>query len=135
MVFARYGRPGGGLHGRGGFYGRPHWGGHAHFYGHPGFYTHVVIGPDPFFYGPYPYWWGPYVYSWDYGYYPDAPSADILRLGLPQGELLPGARVSGFIYFQHAARQPGRLDLTWNARGTDGRAIASVTAPMRVVSD
>jgi hypothetical protein len=146
MVFARYGRRGGGGP-RGGFHGRGY--GYGHFYGHPRFHGHVVIGPYPYYYGPYPYWWGPYpywwgpypyyggpyVYSWDYGYYPGAPSPDILRLGLPEGELLPGARVSGFVYFQQAATKPGRLDLTWNVHTADGRAIASVTAPMMVVSD
>jgi hypothetical protein len=133
-------RAGGGFRGRGGF--------HRGFYGHPHYRAHVYVGPGPFFYdpwwsyrwGPYPYYWGvyyrgPYVYSWDYGYYPGAPTADILRFGLPEGELQPGGRVAGFIYFQHAVRRPGRLDLTWNVRDTDGRSIASVTAPMLVVQD
>ncbi|MBN1607446.1 MAG: hypothetical protein JW940_12480 [Polyangiaceae bacterium] len=145
MGFARYGRRGGGP--RGGPHGRGYR--YRPFYGQPRLHGHVVIGPYPHYYGPYPYWWGPYpywwgpyphyygpyVYSWDYGYHPEAPSADILRLGLPEGELLPRARVSGFIYFQHAARKPGRLDLTWNVHGADGGAIASVTASMMVVSD
>jgi hypothetical protein len=130
---------GGGFRGRGGF--------HRGYYDHPR--AHVYVGPRPFFYdpwwpygwGPYPYYWGayyyrgPYVYSWDYGYYPAAPTADILRFGLPEGELGPGGRVAGYIYFQHAVRQPGRLDLTWNVHGTDGRSLASVTVPMRVVRD
>lgn len=143
VMFASYVPRGGRSHPRPGLRPVPYRGYRpGRFHGNPHLYTHVVIGPGPYYYGPWPYGWGPYpyyygpyVYSWDYGYYPGAPSADILRLGLPEGELLPGGRVSGFIYFQQAARQPGRLDLTWNVHGTQGRAIASVTSQMRVVSD
>jgi hypothetical protein len=143
---SRGGRGGAGMRARGGSRGRG--GFHRGFYGHPRYRTPAYVGPGPFYYdpwwpyrwGPYPYYWGayypgPYVYSWDHGYYPGAPTPDILRFGLPEGELQPGGHVSGFIYFQHAVRRRGRLDLTWNVHGTDGRSIASVTAPMLVVQD
>jgi hypothetical protein len=137
ILLVRDGRGRGGVR-RGGFRG------HGRFHGGfgPTFHTHVFIGPGPFYrpwwpywWGPYPYYYGPYVYSWDYRYYPGAPSADILRLGLPEGDLQPGGRVSGFVYFQNATTRPGRLELTWNVHTVEGASIARISVPMLVVED
>jgi hypothetical protein len=126
-------RGGGGFRGHGGF--------------RSGFHTHIFIGPGPFFYEPWwpywrpypyyygPYYYGPYVYSWNYRYYPGAPSADILRLGLPEGELQPGGRVSGFVYFQQATRRPGHLELTWSVHTVGGRSVESISVPLVVVEN
>jgi hypothetical protein len=132
-----------GFRGGGEFHGGFRGGYPAHFHGYSGPHAHVFIGGGPIFYdpwwpgwwGPYPYYYGPYVYSWDNGYYPGAPSADILRLGLPEGELQPGGRVSGFIYFQHATKRPGRLDLTWSVHAEDGRSLESIRVPLAVVEE
>jgi hypothetical protein len=113
------------------------------YHQHPGYHsdphTPFLFAPGPGFWQPWPqfapmYGEGTWVYSWEYGH-EGQPSGDILQLGLPEGELQPGGRVAGFIYFQHATRQPGRLDLTWSVHGMDGRPLMAVDAPMLVVKD
>jgi hypothetical protein len=70
--------------------------------------------------------YGPFVDRWDDRHYPEAPSYDVLRLGLTEGLLGGGERVSGFIYFENAATQVGRLELTFTARTLDDRTVATV---------
>lgn len=97
---------------------------------------HVVIGGGFHGYAPYPshrpwlgegidYWGGPcllppgyasWVWSWSPVYYPSpAAPSDVLALGLPEGVLSPGGRVSGYLYFQHAALGAHHFVLAWEA--------------------
>ncbi len=77
-------------------------------------------------------YYGPFVDRWDERYYPESPSYDVIRLGLAEGMLKTGERVSGFIYFQNATNNPARLQLTWTAHSPDGRTVASLTIPFTV---
>jgi hypothetical protein len=90
------------------------------------------------------YWGGPWAYppyywTWVYGwgplYYPSGPSEDVLELGLPEGVLPPGARVSGFLYFKKATGPgQGGLDLAWEAHDAQtGAALAGVHLPLEVM--
>jgi hypothetical protein len=113
----------GGWHGGWG-YGYPYrWGG----WGYYSVWPHFYAWPPPY-YGPYVYYWGP-------RYYPSTPTEDIMRDGLPQGVLRPGGKVSGFVYFQHAARQVTNLDLVWVAHLTNGAKVAALRAPLTVIED
>jgi hypothetical protein len=109
----------------------PRYGSPYHYY-RP--WPHYYYRPWPFFYY-WPPYYGAYVYPWDYRYYPTAPSEDVVRLGLPEGVLEPGGRISGFVYFQNAATHENRLNLAWNAHTVDGRSVASVAVPLVVVED
>jgi hypothetical protein len=77
--------------------------------------------------------YGPFVDPWDERYYPEGPSYDVIRLGLSEGMLSRGERISGFVYFQNAAAHAGRVDLSWTARTTDGTPVASLTVSLVVV--
>lgn len=104
-----------------------------HFYVYPR--SHAYFGfyapwPYPFFWPPY---YGLYVYPWSAGYYPQQPSADVLRLGLPEGVVKPGGQISGFVYFQNAAAQATSLQLVWNARTPDGKEVGKLGIPFVVV--
>jgi hypothetical protein len=75
------------------------------------------------------YWGNPWLYSspwvvmWGTAYYPSPPTHDVLFAALPEGVLPPGARVTGFLYFQKAtSRNTPRLDLGWTIH--DARAGA-----------
>jgi hypothetical protein len=83
----------------------------------------------------YPPWYYDWVVTWGPSYYPARPSADVLSQGLPEGVLLPGAHVSGFLYFKRAtgARQ-GALDLSWDVHeARSGAALAEIHVPLEVV--
>lgn len=102
----------------------------------------VLIGKrGPVVYMPYPYppyyydryrWYEryptyPYYYPYYYpgGFYEISPaeeyawshSKDIIVEGLTEGEVMPGAQVSGFIYFKRATRTGNWLDLTVTLEG------------------
>ncbi len=70
--------------------------------------------------------YGPFVSRWDDRSCPEAPSYDVMRLGLTEGMLGGGERVSGFLYFENAARQAGKLELTFTGRTLDERVVATV---------
>jgi hypothetical protein len=86
----------------------------------------------PWAYPPYYYDW---VFAWGPTYYPARPSDDVLTLGLPEGVLPPGARVSGFLYFKRAtAQHQGALDLAWDVHDAQTNApLGSVHVPLEVV--
>jgi hypothetical protein len=86
----------------------------------------------PWFYPPY---YGDWVYGWGPTYYPSRPSTDVLSLGLPEGVLPPGARVSGFLYFKRAtAAQQGGLDLSWDTHDArTGATLGTLHVPLDVV--
>lgn len=127
VELVRYGGHGGGLVG-GPAYGGPRGSfcGYPYYYGYWGYY-------QPW---PYPCAWPPYygasVYYWDYHYYPAAHSYDVMRLGLPEGALNAGGRVSGFVYFHNALAHTSHLRLTWTAHTLDGRTVTSLTIPLVV---
>jgi hypothetical protein len=86
----------------------------------------------PWAYPPYYYDW---VFAWGPAYYPARPSEDVLTLGLPEGVLPPGARVSGFLYFKRATSQhQGSLDLGWDIHDAQtGAPLGSLHIPLEVV--
>ena len=90
------------------------------------------------------YWGGPWIYPpyyndwvlmWGPSYYPAQPSTDVLALGLPEGVLPPGARVSGFLYFKRATgAHQGALDLSWEIHDArTGSSLGSLHVPLEVV--
>ncbi len=82
------------------------------------------------FYSPfYPY---PYFPDYPYGFYRSR-AYDILTLGLREGPVLPGARVSGFVYFQLATQTAQALSLTWTPLDASGKPLATFRAEFRVV--
>jgi hypothetical protein len=124
---------GGGYGGRGyGYYGGG-WSGFRAYGGLRGYYG-LGIGywGGPWFYPPY---YGDWVSYWGPSYYPARPSMDVLSLGLPEGVLPPGARVSGFLYFKRATgAHQGDLDLSWDVHDANsGAALATLHVPLEVV--
>lgn len=122
----------GGFHGRAG-YGGAYSGGH--FYGHPyhsGYYP--LYTPWPYYYAGPPHY-GSYVYVWGDHYYPTSPSEDVVHYGLPEGVLHAGGAVAGFVYFQNATARTTHLDMTWTVHTKDGKDIAKLAIPLRVVED
>jgi hypothetical protein len=83
----------------------------------------------------YPPYYGDWVYGWGPDYYPQRPSTDVLSLGLPEGVLPPGARVSGFLYFKRAtSAHGGALELSWDAHDArTGAALGVIKLPLEVV--
>jgi hypothetical protein len=90
------------------------------------------------------YWGGPWIYPpyyrdwvffWGPAYYPARPSTEVLELGLPEGVLPPGARVSGFLYFKRATgSHQGALDLSWEIHDAQTSAsLGSLHVPLEVV--
>ena len=90
------------------------------------------------------YWGGPWVYPpyyndwvffWGPSYYPARPSTEVLELGLPEGVLPAGARVSGFLYFKRATgAHQGALDLSWEVHDARTNAsLGSLHVPLEVV--
>lgn len=95
-----------------------------HLHRHP-FFFHGFLA-DPFLYPDYPYWpyYGPSPYAWP-------PGRDILRLALREGRVLPGHRVEGFLFFQHATTGAGPFTLSWIPRDPEtGRALATLSLPL-----
>ncbi len=91
-----------------------------HLHQHPLFF-HGFLG-DPY----YPY--SPY-YAWAPSAWP--PGRDILRLALREGRVLPGHRVEGFLFFQHATTGAGPFTLSWIPRDPEtGRALATLSLPL-----
>lgn len=115
-----------GYRGRGfggsGFYIYPRAGIHLHHHYNP--WQGVVYYPPNY---------GVYVYSWGPAYYPAPPSADVQRLGLPEGVVKPGGRVSGFLYFHRASQAAHRLMLTWHARTPAGKPVTNLAVAFAVV--
>jgi hypothetical protein len=104
------------------------------FHPHPHFHRYFPhYHPWPYRYYYWPPYYGGWVYFWDYRYYPSAPSYDVMRLGLPQGVVRAGGRVSGFVYFQNAAARATRLQLTWAAHDVRGQRVATLSIPLVVV--
>ena len=85
---------------------------------------------DPFFYPYYPYgYFNPYFpYAW-----PPRMGADILRLALREGRILPGATIQGFVYLQLATARGNSLALSWTARGPDGTPLTTLNSEFRIV--
>jgi len=64
---------------------------------------------------------------------PSPPSEDVLRLGLPEGVVKPGGRISGFLYFQNAGQHGQHLRLSWAAHTPAGKPVATLSVPFNVV--
>jgi hypothetical protein len=126
--YSGFGRYGGGWGYRGGGWrGYLVAGGLRPYYGYG-----VGYWGGPWLYPPY---YGDWVYGWGPDYYPQRPSMDVLSLGLPEGVLPPGARVSGFLYFKRAtAAHSGALELSWDAHDArTGAALGVIKLPLEVV--
>jgi hypothetical protein len=129
-----------GVHGGLWMGGGRHWG-----YGGRAWNGYLVVGGLRPYYGfGVGYWGGPWfyppyyndwVFAWGPAYYPSRPSTDVLTLGLPEGVLPPGARVSGFLYFKRATgSRNGSLDLSWDAHDArTGAPLGSIHVPLAVV--
>lgn len=102
------------------------------FYVYPRYrsYFYYRTWPGYSFYPPY---YSGYVYYWGPRYYPSSPPRDVLRLGLPEGVVASGGRVSGFIYFQNALSHAHQLKLTWHARTPSKRPVATLSTAFVVV--
>ncbi len=99
---------------------------------------------DPWWPYPYPYW-GPYAYPfyspiYPYPYLPDSPygfprglAYDILTRGLREGPILPGARVSGFLYLELMGQSAQFLTLSWTPVDANGKPLATFRSELRVV--
>jgi hypothetical protein len=83
----------------------------------------------------YPPWYYDWVVTWGPAYYPAQPSTDVLSLGLPEGVLPPGSRVSGFLFFKRATgAHQSALDLSWDIRDArSGAALGQAQVPLQVV--
>ena len=90
------------------------------------------------------YWGGPWMYPpyyddwvfmWGPAYYPARPSTEVLELGMPEGVLPAGARVSGFLFFKRATgSHQGALDLSWEVHDAQtGASLGSLHVPLEVV--
>jgi hypothetical protein len=85
------------------------------------------------FFGPYFPYSGPYGPWWDYPYGgPRYTPEDILRLGLREGRVLPGARVDGFLYLQLLRPEASLVSLLWTPVLADGRPLSPFRAAFRV---
>jgi len=105
-------------------------------------------------YAPYAHyrrWYGPGIAYWDYpflfpagyaswvwawgpAYYPAPIPDDVLSMGLPEGVLQPGGRVSGFVYFQRATDAAHRLTLTWYVHDAQsGAPLGEAALPLDVI--
>jgi hypothetical protein len=96
------------------------------FYVYPrsrAWFNYYAPWPYDFYYPPD---YGSYVYGWSSGYYPQSPSEDVQRLGLPEGVLKPGGSVSGFLYFQNAGARASQLRLVWHAETPQGQRAATL---------
>jgi hypothetical protein len=102
-------------------------GGLRHYYG-----WGVGYWGGPWIYPPYYYDW---VFLWGPSYYPTQPSQDVLQLGLPEGVMPAGARVSGFLYFKRAtSAHQGALELSWDVHDAQsGASLGSLHVPLEVV--
>lgn len=111
----------------GGWAGYRVWGGLRPYYG-----WGVGYWGGPWMYPPY---YNDWVFMWGPSYYPAQPSTQVLELGLPEGVLAPGGRVSGFLYFKRAVgAQKGALDLSWDVHDAQsGAALGSLHVPLEVV--
>lgn len=93
-----------------------------HLHRHPLFF-HGFLS-DPFFYPYYYPYYAPAPYGWP-------PGRDILRLALREGRVLPGHRVEGFLFFQHATAGAGPFTLSWIPRDPEtGQALATLSLPL-----
>lgn len=99
---------------------------------------------DPWWSYPYPYWhpyyypfyspFYPYPYLPDYPFgFPRSPAYDVLTRALREGPVLPGARVSGFLYLQMVSHTAQLLTLSWTPVDADGKPLATFRTEFRVV--
>lgn len=95
-----------------------------HLHRHPLFF-HGFLS-DPFFYPYYYPYYAPAPHAWP-------PGRDILRLALREGRVLPGHRVEGFLFFQHATAGAGPFTLSWIPRDPEtGQALATLSLPLGI---
>jgi hypothetical protein len=101
----------------------------------------LLVGPwypyRPWYWGPYygPSY-GPWWYSDPYSYpyaWPRPIAQDVLTLGLREGQLLPGANVQGFVYFQQATARGSVLTVSWTPRLAAGTPLPTLSAQFRIL--
>ena len=70
-----------------------------------------------------------FVWYWSPAFYPSlrAPP-DVLALGLPEGVLLPGGRVSGYLYFQRVNQRSHHFTLAWEVYDAEAGAPLGVAS-------
>ena len=87
----------------------------SYYYGRYGSYNRYPFPPYPYYY---PYYYPGWVYNvppaeeYAWGH-----SKDILVEGLAEEEVMPGAQVSGFLYFKEATRTGNWLEMTVTLEG------------------
>ena len=88
------------------------------------------VAPEPYW----DRWWEPYGwYGWPW-YYPGAPIAgEVYARALPMGELQPGARLEGFVYFPRLRGDARGLTLEFHHHLGDLRRV--LTLPFEVERD
>ncbi len=105
---------------------------------------------DGFYVAPYlnryypgiPIYRGYYPSAFDYydRYYPRfleiaLPTGDMIQKALPEGVLMPGSRITGFLYFENVDRDVPSVDFTMRlveSVNGDGRTFGTVEIPFRV---
>lgn len=78
------------------------------------------IGPDPFW----DYWWWD-RYGWPW-YHPPPRLEDIYLRALPMGDLQPGARLEGFVYFPRLRPEARQLAFEFHYRLGDAALILTL---------
>ncbi|HWP34159.1 MAG TPA: hypothetical protein VNM66_01045, partial [Thermodesulfobacteriota bacterium] len=87
------------------------------------FSGHFVFPLYPYYAYPYPYYVVPPPYR--YRTYAEL-TGDLLRMGLHDGRLDPGASIHGFLYFPRADGERRGLRLRWSPPGAAAPLIAQV---------
>jgi hypothetical protein len=83
---------------------------------------------------PVDWWWNRYGwYGWPWYYPPPPPLGDIYLRALPMGELHPGARLEGYVYFLPLRKDARRLTLEFHHRV--GELPRVLTLPFEVLRD
>jgi hypothetical protein len=110
----------------------PHRRHHRRFFVRPrarAYFYHYDPWLYPFIVPPF---YGDHVVVWPETTAP-RPSEAVLRLGLPEGVVKPGGRISGFLYFQNAGQHTDHLRLSWAAHTPDGKKVATLDFPFNVI--
>jgi hypothetical protein len=83
---------------------------------------------------PVDWWWNRHGwYGWPWYYPPPPPLGDIYLRALPMGELHPGARLEGYVYFPRLRKDARRLTLEFHHRV--GELPRVLTLPFEVLRD
>lgn len=77
-----------------------------------------------------PFWWDPFYLDFPRYRRVELPTGDMVQLALPEKVVGPGARVSGFVYFERVERAASPLTLTLGlVDDRSGEPFATATIP------